>query len=309
MRSRTELVTTTFVESDEEEDYSPDDDSDSEEDWRPTKKRPPKQPRIGVAIAGGSGAGGAAGASGGPGGGEGGRKRKAAGTAAKAKRRHSKVDSDDESDDDDDDDLETDPSDEDFEYPLASTSKRPQSLPPKKQFVKLHQVDLLMKKADLLDKDWMKNTRLCLWRKDVQASLLQKFLRVKSEPGEEQLLFTSSSVYSSWDEQQIGDYLEVKANCLDPNNRRFKLHDLEGIMKVSQELLEEQDKEDPDEEAAPPGADDDDEEDEGNPEDPELEPESEPVPDLEEDEEEDEALDEEEEAEDEGQDHTDETDP
>ncbi|BFF93693.1 protein bfr2 [Drosophila madeirensis] len=279
MRSRTELVTTTFVESDEE-DYSPDDDSDSEEDWRPTKKRPPKQSR----------------------GSEGSRKRKAAGTAAKAtKRRHSKLDSDDDSEnDDDDDDLETDPSDEDFEYPLASTSKRPQSLPPKKQFVKLHQVDLLMKKADLLDKDWMKNTRLCLWRKDVQASLLQKFLRVKSEPGEEQLLFTSSSVYSSWDEQQIGDYLEVKANCLDPNNRRFKLHDLEGIMKVSQELMaEQQDTDDP-------------EDDEGNPEDTELEAEleSEPVPDLDEEDEEDEALDdEEEEAEDEGQEHTDETDP
>ncbi|SPP85857.1 protein bfr2 [Drosophila guanche] len=295
MRSRTELVTTTFVESDEE-DYSPDDDSDSEEDWRPTKKRPPKQSRVGLAVAGGSGAGAGAGA------GEGSRKRKAAGTAAKAtKRRHSKLDSDDDSEnDDDDDDLETDPSDEDFEYPLASTSKRPQSLPPKKQFVKLHQVDLLMKKADLLDKDWMKNTRLCLWRKDVQASLLQKFLRVKSEPGEEQLLFTSSSVYSSWDEQQIGDYLEVKANCLDPNNRRFKLHDLEGIMKVSQALMaEQQDTDDP-------------EDDEGNPEDTELEAEleSEPVPDLDEEDEEDEALDdEEEEAEDEGQEHTDETDP
>ncbi|XP_034668419.1 glutamic acid-rich protein [Drosophila subobscura] len=298
MRSRTELVTTTFVESDEE-DYSPDDDSDSEEDWRPTKKRPPKQSRIGLAVAGVSGAGAGAG---GAGGSEGSRKRKAAGTTAKAtKRRHSKLDSDDDSEnDDDDDDLETDPSDEDFEYPLASTSKRPQSLPPKKQFVKLHQVDLLMKKADLLDKDWMKNTRLCLWRKDVQASLLQKFLRVKSEPGEEQLLFTSSSVYSSWDEQQIGDYLEVKANCLDPNNRRFKLHDLESIMKVSQELMaEQQDTDDP-------------EDDEGNPEDTEFEAEleSEPVPDLDEEDEEDEALDdEEEEAEDEGQEHTDETDP
>ncbi|XP_022227897.2 glutamic acid-rich protein [Drosophila obscura] len=299
MRSRTELVTTTFVESDEEEDYSPDDDSDSEEDWRPTKKRPPKQPRIGLAVAGGSsGAAGAGAGAGGAGGSEGSRKRKAAGTASKAKRRHSKLDSDDDSDEnDDDDDLETDPSDEDFEYPLASTSKRPQSLPPKKQFVKLHQVDLLMKKADLLDKDWMKNTRLCLWRKDVQASLLQKFLRVKSEPGEEQLLFTSSSVYSSWDEQQIGDYLEVKANCLDPNNRRFKLHDLEGIMKVSEQLLAEQDKDDPD--------DDEEEEAEDEPE-PELEPESEPVPDLDEEEDEDE---EEAEDEDDGQEHTDETDP
>lgn len=36
MRSRTELVTTTFDLDSDEEDYSPDDD-DSEEDWRPNK--------------------------------------------------------------------------------------------------------------------------------------------------------------------------------------------------------------------------------------------------------------------------------
>jgi len=170
MRSRTELVTTTFEESDED-DFSPDDDSDSEEDWRPTKKRPSK-----------------------PSGSDGGRKRKSsAATASKAKRRMAKV-SDEESDEEDD--LETDPSDDDFDFPSASTSKRPQSLPPKKQFVKLNQLDLLVKKSDLLENDWLKNNRLCLWRKDEQTNLLQKYLRVKSPAEEEELLFTSSSVVS-----------------------------------------------------------------------------------------------------------------
>ncbi|KAH8334504.1 uncharacterized G-patch domain protein DDB_G0278987 [Drosophila kikkawai] len=217
MRSRTELVTTTFVESDEE-DFSPDDDSDSEEDWRPTKKRPTK----------------AAGSDGG------GRKRKsAAATASKAKRRMAKV-SDEDSENDDD--LETDPSDDDFDYPSASTSsKRPQSLPPKKQFVKLSQLDLLVKKSDLMEKDWLKNNRLCLWRKDDQTTLLQKYLRVKSGAEEEELLFTSSSVYSSWDEQQTSDFIEVKVNCLDPNNRRIKLQDLEAVKKISEELQLERD--------------------------------------------------------------------
>lgn len=169
MRSRTELVTTTFEESDED-DFSPDD-SDSEEDWRPTKKRPSK-----------------------PSGSDGGRKRKsAAANASKAKRRMAKV-SDEESDEEDD--LETDPSDDDFDYPSASTAKRPQSLPPKKQFVKLSQLDLLVKKSDLMENDWLKNNRLCLWRKDEQTNLLQKYLRVKSAAEEEELLFTSSSVVS-----------------------------------------------------------------------------------------------------------------
>ncbi|XP_016962297.1 uncharacterized protein LOC108032802 [Drosophila biarmipes] len=216
MRSRTELVTTTFEESDED-DFSPDDDSDSEEDWRPTKKRPAK-----------------------PSGSDGGRKRKsAAATASKAKRRMAKV-SDEESDEEDD--LETDPSDDDFDFPSASTSKRPQSLPPKKQFVKLNQLDLLVKKSDLLENDWLKNNRLCLWRKDKQTNLLQKYLRMKSAAEEEELLFTSSSVYSSWDDQQTSDFIEVKVNCLDPNNRRIKLHDLGALKKISEELQSERGK-------------------------------------------------------------------
>ncbi|XP_034474251.1 uncharacterized protein LOC117781585 [Drosophila innubila] len=241
MRSRTELVTTTFDLDSDEEDYSPDDD-DSEEDWRPNKKRQQKQSR----------------ANGNSSNETGGRKRRSTGSAAsKAGKRRAlatKVSDDDfesaEDDDDDDDDLDTEHSDEDIEFPAASTSsKRLQSLPTKKQFVKLAQLDLLINKRELSTKDWLQNSRLCLWRKDEQTNLLQKYLRVKTsldtdKPGEQQLLFTSSSVYSSWDEQDIGDFVDVKVNCLDPNNRRIQLTDIEAIKKLSIELQAEQ-KQDP----------------------------------------------------------------
>ncbi|KAL7723590.1 hypothetical protein ACLKA6_012401 [Drosophila palustris] len=242
MRSRTELVTTTFDLDSDEEDYSPDDD-DSEEDWRPNKKRQQKQSR---ANANGSSEAAR-------------RKRRTTGSSAsKPKRRAiaTKVSDDDfESADDDgdgdDDELDTEPSDaEDVECPAASTSftKRPQtqSLPPKKQFNKPDQLDLLINKRELCAKDWLQSSRLCLWRKDEQTQLLQKYLRVRTsldsdKPEEQQLLFTSSSVYSSWDEQHISDFVAVKANCLDPNNRRIQLADLEAIKKLSIELQEAQD--------------------------------------------------------------------
>jgi len=193
MRSRTELVTTTFDLDSDEEDYSPDDD-DSEEDWRPNKKRQQKQSRANNGNSNNE---------------AGGRKRRTTGSnASKAKRRAiaPKVSDDDfESADDDGDeldDLESEHSDEDVEYPAASTSstsKRLQSLPPKKQFVKLAQLDLLINKRELCTEDWMQNSRLCLWRKDEQTNLLQKYLRVNisqdsDKPEEQQLLFTSSSV-------------------------------------------------------------------------------------------------------------------
>lgn len=48
--------------------------------------------------------------------------------------------------------------------------------------------------------------------------------------------------YSSWDEQQTGDFIEIKVNCLDPNNRRIKIHDLEALKKTSLELQSEKEK-------------------------------------------------------------------
>lgn len=213
MRSRTELVTTTFDLDSDEEDYSPDDD-DSEEDWRPTNKRRQQktQTRANCNSGGDGGAPAGVGV---------GRKRKqvAASTAFKAKKRAlaNKVSDEDfgsADDNDDDPDSAADGSDEDDDsLPATSSSKRLQNLPPKKQFnTKLSQLDLLLNKRDLYDKDWMQNSRLCLWRKDEKTNLLQKYLRVKTtadeeNPGaEQQLLFTSSSVVNARPEVTINIY-------------------------------------------------------------------------------------------------------
>lgn len=45
--------------------------------------------------------------------------------------------------------------------------------------------------------------------------------------------------YSSWDEQHIRDFIDVKVNCLDPNNRRIELDDIEAIKNLSAELQAE----------------------------------------------------------------------
>lgn len=227
MRSRTELVTTTFDLDSDEEDYSPDDD-DSEEDWRPTNKR--RQQKAQPRNANGNGGDGGTAAGGGGGGGAGGvgRKRKqVAATAAafKAKKRalvaNNKVSDEDfeSADDNDDDDLESaaDGSDEeDDSLPATSSAKRPQNLPPKKQFqAKLTQLDLLLNKRDLCNKDWLQNSRLCLWRKDEKTNLLQKYLRVKTTSdeqnptAEQQLLFTSSSVVSGSAEKVLKSVINI----------------------------------------------------------------------------------------------------
>lgn len=220
MRSRTELVTTTFDLDSDEEDYSPDDD-DSEEDWRPSNKR--RQQKAQPRNANGNGGDGGTAAGGGVG-----RKRKqVAATAAafKAKKRalvaNNKVSDEDfeSADENDDDDLESaaDGSDEeDDSLPATSSAKRPQNLPPKKQFqAKLTQLDLLLNKRDLCNKDWLQNSRLCLWRKDEKTNLLQKYLRVKTTSdeqnptAEQQLLFTSSSVVSCSAEMVLKSVINI----------------------------------------------------------------------------------------------------
>lgn len=50
--------------------------------------------------------------------------------------------------------------------------------------------------------------------------------------------------YSSWDENHLSDFVDVKVNCLDPNNRRIQLADLEAIKKVSRDLQAAEETED-----------------------------------------------------------------
>lgn len=188
MRSRTEMVTTTFVDS--EEDYS--DDDDSEEDWRPSASnkngKKLKQQKSGASASAKRG-----------------RKRKNSSTGGNKNSKRKTA-----NDDSDDDDL-NEGSDDDLEYddyeetPARPSKNKPTNLPPKKQFSDKNSsvssnddepediLNLLVYVKDLTGSDLNKNNRLCLWRKD-NNNLLQKYIRVKTSP--EEFLFTSSSVVS-----------------------------------------------------------------------------------------------------------------
>lgn len=188
MRSRTEMVTTTFVDS--EEDYS--DDDDSEEDWRPSAsnkngKKQKQQKGIGGGIA------------------KRGRKRRgSSATGNKSLKRKMPSEESDEYEEDEPsgDDYDCD----DFDKTSGTSNKKPLNLPPKKQFSdknssvsgKMNEtgdiLNLLLYVKDLTSADPNINNRLCLWRKD-SNNLLQKYIRVKTAPN--QFLFTSSSVVSS----------------------------------------------------------------------------------------------------------------
>uniref|UniRef100_A0A1A9WEP6 Uncharacterized protein n=1 Tax=Glossina brevipalpis TaxID=37001 RepID=A0A1A9WEP6_9MUSC len=253
MRSRTELVTTTFVDS--EEDYSEDD--DSEEDWRPSASnkngRKQKQQRGASAAAGKRG-----------------RKRKGSSNPvtinkSSAKRKTTYEESDDEEED------EEPPSDEEFnsfddeeEAAGPSHKKPPTNLPPKKQFSDKNStttttsatsatamggggssnsnnsattdniLSLLIYARDLVG-DYTKNQRLCLWRKD-DSNLLQKYIRVKTTS--EEFLFTSSSVYSSWDDKRVSDFLDIQVKSMDVNNRRVKIIDVSELGKLSKQATD-----------------------------------------------------------------------
>lgn len=209
MRSRTEMVTTTFVDS--EEDYS--DDDDSEEDWRPSASSKNGKKQKHQKSSGGSS--------------KKGRKRKGAIAGANAKgsskrksASYAAADSD-EDDEDDEDNSEEEYDYEEFETAATGSTpkKAPTSLPPKKQFSEKNssvsasgngtgsstsdpggQLKLMVYIKDLAG-DYSKNNRLCLWRKD-KNNLLQKYIRVKTTP--EEFLFTSSSVVSLFSKKKLG---------------------------------------------------------------------------------------------------------
>lgn len=200
MRSRTEMVTTTFVDS--EEDYS--DDDDSEEDWRPSASSKNGKKQKHQKSSGGSS--------------KKGRKRKGAIAGANAKGSSKRKSASYAADSDEDDEDDEDNSEEEYDYEEFETAaagstpkKAPTSLPPKKQFSEKNssvsasgngtgsstsdpggQLKLMVYIKDLAG-DYSKNNRLCLWRKD-KNNLLQKYIRVKTTP--EEFLFTSSSVVS-----------------------------------------------------------------------------------------------------------------
>lgn len=213
MRSRTELVTTTLDGSDFDDDGS--DLDDSGEDWKPQKKKNTR--KVGNTS----------------------RKRKPAkkGRARQPPKRNrkKKVESDESEEDDkyvsdsssSDDEpiqklvpkapavtpsvLETKATENGSKVDESLEIQRP--LKRKTSNVKVFpdrngQFDLLVCKSEL--KDGIKdNKELCLWRRD-GTSLLQKFIRDKDE---DDIIFTSSSVYSCWEENKKLNYVEVKVQC------------------------------------------------------------------------------------------------
>ncbi|XP_023296458.2 glutamic acid-rich protein [Lucilia cuprina] len=226
MRSRTEMVTTTFVDS--EEDYS--DDDDSEEDWRPSAsnkngKKQKQQKCSGVPS-------------------KRGRKRKSnSGQPNKNSKRKATYE---ESEDDDKDELSEDDYDyNEFETISGPSTKKPSSLPPKKQYSDKNSstsgnddsgetLNLLVYIKDLTGTDFNKNSRMCLWRKD-SNNLLQKYIRVKTTP--EQYIFTSSSVYSSFDDKRISDFYDIKVTSIDSSNRRVKIINPSELQKIYHKAL------------------------------------------------------------------------
>lgn len=184
MRSRTEMVTTTFVDS--EEDYS--DDDDSEEDWRPSASSKNGKKQKQQKCGGGPSA-------------KRGRKRKnslASGNKNIKRKATNEESEEDELEEPSDDEYDYD----DFETISGSSKKKSASFPLKKIYTDKHfstsdnddtgdTLSLLVYIKDLAGADLNKNNRLCLWRKD-KNNLLQKYIRVKTSP--DQFIFTSSSV-------------------------------------------------------------------------------------------------------------------
>ncbi|XP_037813426.1 glutamic acid-rich protein isoform X1 [Lucilia sericata] len=223
MRSRTEMVTTTFVDS--EEDYS--DDNDSEEDWRPSASNKNGKKSKQQKCSGGGGPS------------KRGRKRK--GNSGQPNKNSKRKAIYEESEDDDKDELSDDDYDySEFEAISGPSRKKPSSLPPKKQFSDKNSstsgnddagdtLNLLVYVKDLTGTDLKKNSRLCLWRKD-SNNLLQKYIRVKTTP--EQYIFTSSSVYSSFDDKRISDFYDIKVTSIDSSNRRVKIINPSELQKI-----------------------------------------------------------------------------
>lgn len=77
------------------------------------------------------------------------------------------------------------------------------------------------------------NSTICLWRRDGQ-SLLQKYTREK-EGKAGAILFSSTMVYSCWEDRRKDEYLEVRVKCVSNQTKdatrdsRVELLDIDTI--------------------------------------------------------------------------------
>ncbi|KAG5675107.1 hypothetical protein PVAND_005036 [Polypedilum vanderplanki] len=192
MRNRTEMVTNTG--SDYDEDAAEFEQDDGSDDWKPD----PEEKK-------GKKAGG---------------KRKATATKTSAKKKRSRKDeSDEESEEEEEDDEEFD-EDEGEEEEMETSTKSSSSKKPKKvsseadarNFPDRQGVFSLYAYKGDLKNGLRANTNICLWRRDGQ-SLLQKYLRDKDSSGNS-IYFNSSMVYSCWEDRRKDEFLEVKVKCV-----------------------------------------------------------------------------------------------
>lgn len=95
------------------------------------------------------------------------------------------------------------------------------SFPDKSGYLKL-----FASRADL-EEGIRDNLKVCLWRRD-GSSLLQKYFRDKSVDASTPQ-FTSSMVYSCWEDKRADEYMEVKVRCIEQSKQlRVQIIDVDA---------------------------------------------------------------------------------
>lgn len=245
MRNRTELVTTTVADSENEESEA----NDSGEDWQPEKvqffllllffsnsifesKKQQNESKFLFLQQNPAGARKSVGrksVSKTP------LKRKSTTRASNSAKKGKKDDSDEEPDDDEDDeenendDDDEDENDDDEDGEEASGKSRRRAISGKNHPDKDGFMELYLFKNDLT-KDYRTDEKLCLWRRD-GASLLQKYL-VELEDGDADgsLIFKQSSVYSCWEEKRKSDFFTIKVKVVgDKRDGKVRVVDIDEL--------------------------------------------------------------------------------
>uniref|UniRef100_A0A182W7J1 Uncharacterized protein n=1 Tax=Anopheles minimus TaxID=112268 RepID=A0A182W7J1_9DIPT len=102
------------------------------------------------------------------------------------------------------------------------------SFPDKSGYLKL-----FASRADL-EEGIRDNLKVCLWRRD-GSSLLQKYFRDKSVDASTPQ-FTSSMVYSCWEDKRADEYMEVKVRCIEQSKQlRVQIIDVEATESRAKE--------------------------------------------------------------------------
>lgn len=215
MRNRTEMVTNTGSDYDEEAgEFEADDGSD---DWKPD----PEEKK-----------------------GKKGGKRKATATKTSAKKKKSRKDESEseEEEEEDDEEYDEDEMGDDDELETStksqgsskkSAAKKVSSEADARNFPDRQGVFSLYAYKGDLKNGLRANTNICLWRRDGQ-SLLQKYLRDKESSGNS-VFFNSSMVYSCWEDRRKDEFLEVKVKCVantgkdSTRDSKVELLDIDGI--------------------------------------------------------------------------------